>query len=181
MEVLLFTSCVSLANLGTWPGDLKWVICQTSHKMDNQIDTSIYLEVTKKTGKHLGCAILETLDYTDYEALHNSVKKFIAAYKNVDERDVSITSMIYYPGRRAIVIRRTSDVLQARCIKEPKLGLMFGNYIMEHRLSYNFQSIGYSGPCVLQPSVIRPHCYNVTTILPLANSISVFQKLHHHM
>ena len=76
--------------------------------------------------------------------------------------------------------QRTSDVLQARCIKEPKLGLMFGK-VMEHRLSYTFRSIGYSGPCVLQPSVIRPHWYNVTTILPLANSISVFQKLHHHM
>ena len=38
-------------------------------KMDNQLDTSIYLKVIKKAGKPVGSVIFEKLSYTDSSLL----------------------------------------------------------------------------------------------------------------
>ena len=48
---------------------------------------------------------MEKLDYTDYDALHVTEKKFIASCKKVDEENVTVTSMIYHQCRRSIAIR----------------------------------------------------------------------------
>lgn len=102
----------------------------------------MYFQLSQKAEKPVGCATLEMLNYESYDSLHNDVKNVVANVNDAPVDKVIIQKMIFYPGRRSIQIKRTSDVIQAKMEKEPKLGVKFGKY-QQMKLSYSLQWRNY--------------------------------------
>ena len=96
--------------------------------MDSIKQAEIYLNLTK-TSKPTGSAIIDYLTFESVESLRNSLKEIVAAARMVDSKEITISEMIFYPGKKAVAISKTADVFLAKVQKDCKIGVKFGKLI----------------------------------------------------
>ena len=106
--------------------------------MENLIQTTIFLDLTKRGEKPIGSGISQLIDYGSYQQMLTIVKSAIAQNKGVSPDMVEVKKMICYPGKKAITITCTTDVMQASVEKEPKLGVKFGESTIIRLILLNF-------------------------------------------